>query len=64
MTRDDWLSQFSDELIKLRPHLSERFARTLALSAYSTEHPRVAARQYHAQQQPSPGPAVAKRAKR
>ena len=35
MTRDDWLDQFSDELIKLRPHVSHKLARTLALQAYS-----------------------------
>jgi hypothetical protein len=68
MTRDDWLDQFSDELIKLRPHVSHKLARTLALNAYAAEaHPRTAARDYHARQQPAP-PAVtttpAKRARR
>jgi hypothetical protein len=33
MTRDEWLDQFSDELIKLRPHVSHKLARTLALHA-------------------------------
>ena len=31
MTRDDWLSQFEDELKKLRPHVGDRLAGTLAL---------------------------------
>jgi len=30
-TRDDWLSDFEDEIVKLRPHLSGKMARTLAL---------------------------------
>jgi hypothetical protein len=48
-------------LIKLRPHLSDKLARTLALQAYDAkEHPRVAAREYHAKQQP-PQPAAAKK---
>jgi hypothetical protein len=65
MTRDDWLDQFSDELIKLRPHVSHRLARTLALHAYAADaHPRTAAREYHARQQPATPAVVAKRAKR
>ena len=31
MTRDDWLSQVEDELKKLRPHVGDRLAGTLAL---------------------------------
>lgn len=31
MTRDEWISQFEDELKKLRPHVGERLATTLAL---------------------------------
>lgn len=62
MTRDEWLDQFTDELIKLRPHVSHRLARTLALQLYAEQdHPRVAARDYHARQQPAP---AAKRVKR
>jgi hypothetical protein len=65
MTRDDWLDQFSDELIKLRPHVSHKLARTLALQAYSdSAHPRTAARDYHARQTPAATAAVAKRARR
>jgi hypothetical protein len=64
MTRDEWLQQFEDELKKLRPHLTDKVAYTLALQAYDgKEHPRVAAREYHKRQQP-PAPAPArKRAK-
>ena len=57
MTRDEWVDQFRDELIKLRPHVSDRLAHTLALHAFDAkEHPRVAAREYHAKQQPAPPP--------
>jgi len=42
VTRDDWLSQFEDELKKLRPHLSGKVAHTLALHAFSAQElPRV-----------------------
>ena len=65
MTRDDWLDQFTDELIKLRPHVSHRLARTLALQAYAADaHPRTAAREYHARQQPAAPAVAAKRVKR
>jgi hypothetical protein len=65
MTRDDWLDQFSDELIKLRPHVSHKLARALALHAYAADaHPRTAAREYHARQQPAAPAVLAKRAKR
>lgn len=48
MTRDDWLSDFEDEIVKLRPHLSgSKMARTLALQKYDAkQHPRDLARQY------------------
>ena len=47
MTRHDWLSQFEDELKKLRPHVADRLATTLALQKYDPkEHPRDLARQY------------------
>jgi hypothetical protein len=61
MTRDEWLNQFCDELLKLRPHLSDKFARTVALSRYSAEHPRVAARAYDQQQRPAAQPPAKKR---
>jgi hypothetical protein len=66
MTRDEWLDQFSDELITLRPHVSHKLARTLALQAYAADaHPRGAARDYHARQTPAaPVVAAAKPAKR
>ena len=63
MTRDDWLSQFADELYKLRPHLSgSKIAYTIALQKYDPkEHPRDLARQYDKSQRP---PAPAKKVKR
>ena len=42
MRRDEWLSQFKDELKQLRPHMGDRLVHTLALIAYDAkEHPRV-----------------------
>jgi hypothetical protein len=65
MTRDDWLSQFEDELKKLRPHVGDRLATTLAIQMYAhnaKEHPRDLARQYDKAQRPAaPAPAAAKR---
>jgi NTP pyrophosphatase (non-canonical NTP hydrolase) len=61
VTRDDWLSQFEDELKKLRPHVGDRLAWTLALSNYNpADHPRDKARQYDKAQRP-PAPAPAKK---
>jgi len=37
MTRDDWLGQFEDELKKLRPHVGDRLAHTLALPSISSK---------------------------
>jgi hypothetical protein len=55
MTRDDWCDQFFDELLKLRPHMGHRLARTLALHHYKpAEHPRDAARQYDKAQRGEP----------
>jgi hypothetical protein len=57
MTRDEWVDQFVDELVKLRPHLeASKMARTLALQQYkATEHPRDVARQYDKAQRPQTG---------
>jgi hypothetical protein len=33
MTRDDWCDQFFDEMLKLRPHMGQRMARSVALQA-------------------------------
>ena len=45
--RDRWCDDFVDELIKLRPHVSHKLARTLALHQYDAkEDPRDKARQY------------------
>ena len=58
VTRDEWLDQFSDELLKLRQHLTAKFARTLALQRYdANEHPRLKAREYDASLRPKPAPA-------
>ena len=58
MTRDEWLDQFADELLKLRQHLTAKFARTLALQRYDDkEHPRLKAREYDASLRPKPAPA-------
>ena len=48
MTRDEWLSQFEDELVKLRPHLAgSKMAYTLAIQKYDPkQHPRELAREY------------------
>ena len=47
MTRDEWLGQFEDELKKLRPHVGERLAHTLALQKFDLrQHPRDLAREY------------------
>ena len=62
MTCDEWNSQFQDELKKLRPHVGDRLAHTLALTAYNDKgHPRVAAHEYHKRQQPTAAPAPAKK---
>jgi len=57
MTRDDWLSQFEDELKKLRQHVGDKLARTMALQLYDPkEHPRDLARQYDKAQRPATAP--------
>jgi len=62
MTRDDWLSQFEDELKKLRPHVGQRLATTLALQKYDPkEHPRDLARQYDKSMRAQSAPAPAKK---
>ena len=61
MTRDEWLSQFEGELKKLRPHVGQRLAGTLALKMFDVEeHPRDLTRQYDKRQRP-PVPAPAKK---
>jgi len=63
MTRDEWLQQFEDEVVKLRPHLAgSKMAYTLALQKYDPkQHPRDAARQYDKALKPSSAPVAAKR---
>jgi hypothetical protein len=64
VTRDDWLDQFIDELLKIRPHTGHRLAKTLALHQYNgAEHPREKARQYDKAQRGESVPAKAKRTK-
>jgi hypothetical protein len=60
--RDRWCDDFVDELIKLRPHVSHKLARTLALHQYDAkEHPRDKARQYDKAQR---GESAVKKGKR
>jgi hypothetical protein len=62
MDRDTWCDQFVDELKKLRPHVSDRLARTLALHYYdAAEHPRDMARQYDKAQRVEAAPAPVKK---
>lgn len=62
MTRDEWIRQFEDELKKLRPHVGQRLAYTLALQKYDTkEHPRDLARQYDKSLKAASGPAPVKK---
>jgi hypothetical protein len=61
MNRDEWLSQFEDELKKLRPHAGSRLAGTIALQKFDLkEHPRDLARQYDKSLRP-PAPAPGKK---
>jgi len=47
MSREDWIEQFCDELVKLRSRVPQRFARTFAILSYNASHePRVKAREY------------------
>jgi len=63
VSRDEWLDQFSDELLKLRQHLTAKFVRTIALQRYDAkEHPRLMAREYDASLRPKPA-AAGKRSK-
>jgi hypothetical protein len=49
--RDNWLSAFADELQRLRPHLSDKVARVIAMSQYGPDKdPVTAARDYHTAQ--------------
>ena len=49
--RAAWSAAFVEALLKLRPHLSARFASTIADNQYSaTVDPQTAARAYHGRQ--------------
>jgi hypothetical protein len=65
MDRDAWCDDFSDELIKPRPHVSHKLARTVALHHYGAKaHPRVAAREYDKRQRATAAAAAAPPAKK
>ena len=54
--------EFVEALRKLRPHLSQRSAWTLALTEYKPDvDPATAARDYHKRMQPEPAAAPAKK---
>ena len=62
MTRDEWLGHFEDELKKLRPHVGERLAHTLALQKFDPrQHPRDLAREYDKSLRAAAAPAAAKK---
>jgi hypothetical protein len=62
MTRDEWLGHFEDELKKLRPHVGERLARTLALQKFDPgQHPRDVAREYDKSLRAATAPAATKK---
>jgi hypothetical protein len=64
MDRDRWCNDFTDELIKLRPHISHKLAWTLALHHHdATAHPRDKARQYDKAQRSEQEPPKTKRSK-
>ena len=51
MTRHEWLNEFAKELVSLRPHLGDHFARTIAMVSIGSTgvdyDPTKAAREYH-----------------
>ena len=55
VTREDWLNEFTAELVVLRPHVGPLHARGVALITYGamgTEtHPKQAAMEYHARRE-------------
>ena len=55
MTRDEWLKQFTAELVVLRPHLGPHHALSVALITYGAmandADPRQSAREYHARRE-------------
>jgi hypothetical protein len=56
--KEGWLFAFTDELRRLRPHLSFRFAWTVGLQHYEPDiDPVRAARAYHARQRKTEPPA-------
>jgi hypothetical protein len=66
--KEGWLVAFADELRRLRPHLSLKFAWTVSLQHYQADiDPARAARAYHDHQRktdPSPPAATQAKSKR
>ena len=51
--KDQWISSFGDEMVKLRPHMSARVLETIALAMWhkhgrAGDDPHKAAREWHA----------------
>ena len=62
VSRDAWVLSFVNELRRLRPHLTERPAWTIALALYRADaDPARAARTYHKRMLPEPAPSPAKK---
>ena len=61
LPRDEWVSRFTDALVKLRPYLAvygrpPRLVMTMALQAYGdgTTSPEKAAQEQHKRMEPAP----------
>ena len=56
MSREDWIDQFCDELLRLRSRIPQRFARTFAALSYNAaDDPRQKAREYDESIRPKRG---------
>jgi len=59
MTRDEWLKEFTAELIVLRPHLGQHHAFSVALITYgvmgNATEPKQAAMKYHLRRESGEG---------
>jgi hypothetical protein len=54
MSRDQWIREFIDELVVLRPHLGEQFARAVGIVSFQSLpgfDPREVAIEYHVRQE-------------
>ena len=66
MTRDEWLNEFTEELVELRPHLGTPFARSVGLISHralgSDYDPVKAAIEYHMRREEgAPRPLIPKK---